>query len=156
MCWFFAGGMFDQPIMEDYKYYLRLDTDSYILSPLNYDIFEMMNNGGYKYGYIEEAVQLDDPAVISGLWDFCWKDTHSIPEGTMYYTNFEVAEIEFFRSGLYYMFFKRIEANGGVYLHRWGDAPIKYLGVNILMPPQQKVAIKGFVYQHGAIYDLTK
>lgn len=154
MCWFFAGGMYEQPIMAGYKYYLRLDTDSYILSPLNYDIFELMEKGGYKYGFIEEAIQQDNPAVIEGLYDFTGATISGIPDGRMYYTNFEVGEVEFFTRDFYYMFFKRIEANGGIYTKRWGDAPIKYIGVNLFMFDQQKVAIKGFTYQHGAVYEL--
>ncbi len=155
MCWFFSGGMYDQSILQDYKYYLRLDTDSFILSPINYDIFKMMSDGGYRYGFIEEAIQKDDPAVIEGLWDFAGGTVSGIDEGLMYYTNFEIGEIEWFRNGLYHMFFKRIEWNGGIYIKRWGDAPIKYLGVTLFMPPQWKIPVKGFTYQHGAVYDLT-
>ncbi len=154
MCWFFSGGLYDQPIMQNYKYYLRLDTDSYILTPLMYDIFDMMEKGGHKYGYIEQAVQQDNPAVIEGLHDFCWGASSGLTEGKMYYTNFEIGEVEFFRVGLYYMFFKRIEANGGIYTKRWGDAPIKYIGVNLFMDPKWKKAVAGFNYQHGAIYEL--
>lgn len=168
MCWFFSGGLYKEPIMYSFKYYLRLDTDSYILSPLGYDIFEQMQSVGYKYGYIEDAVQKDDPAVIQGLWNFservCTifrqslivKPVHEIPEGQMYYTNFEVGDVEWFQSSAYSSFFKFIETNGGIYTKRWGDAPIKYLGINLFLENKYKLAIRGFIYQHGAVYDLTK
>lgn len=156
MCWFFSGGMYEQKIMENYGYYMRLDTDSYILSPLDYDIFKFMEDGKYKYGYIHEGIQKDDPAVIKGLWDFAGGTASGIEEGLIYYTNFEIGEIDFFTKGYYHMFFKRIEADGRIYTARWGDAPIKYLGVNIFMPDEWKTPIKGFVYQHGHVYDLTK
>lgn len=156
MCWFFTGGLFQQPIMDYYKYCLRLDNDSFILSKIPYDIFELMQSKNAKYGYIEEGIQKDDPAVIEGLWEFAHGHISNIEEGLMYYTNFEICEIEWFQKGLYYLFFKRIEHSGNIYRKRWGDAPLRYLGVNILMPQTWKLPVRGFVYQHGAIYDLTK
>ncbi len=153
MCHFFAGGMYDYPILQDYKYYMRLDTDSYILSPMP-ALFDQMEEGGYKYGYIKEAIQLDHPAVVEGLWDFCWRDTHNIPDREMFYNNWEIGEIEWFRTDLYYLFFKRIEATGNIYKKRWGDSVIRRLGVGILMPESQQLAVKGFIYQHGHVYDL--
>ena len=156
MCWFFSGGMYEQVIMGNYKYYLRLDTDSYILTPLKYDLFEFMENGKFKYGYIEEAIQIDNPAVVEGLFEYTGATISGLEEGKMYYTNFEVGEVDFFAKGFYHMFFKRICAHGGIYTKRWGDAPIKYIGVNLFMFDKQATPIKGFVYQHGAIYDLTK
>lgn len=168
MCWFFSGGLYKEPIMYSFKYYLRLDTDSYILSPVSYDIFEAMEKGGYKYGYIEDAVQQDDPAVIIDLWptaerictilrdSLIVKPIADIPEGRMYYTNFELGDIEWFQQSAYNSFFKFIELWGGIYKHRHGDAPIKYIGVNLFLEDKYKLPVRGFIYQHGAVYDLTK
>lgn len=156
MCWFFSGGLYEQPIMNDYKYYLRLDTDSEILTPITYDIFNMMERGEYKYGYIEDGIQQDSPDVVIGLWDFVGSlyNIAHIPEGRIFYTNIEIGHVQWFKNGPYKSLFKQIEANGGVYVKRWGDAPIKYIGVNLFMPTQNMVAIKGFTYKHGATYNL--
>lgn len=153
MCWFFTGGLWEQDIMKEYKYSMRLDTDSYILSPMP-ALFNQMEAGGYKYAYIEEAIQKDNPLVCVGMWDMCYRDTHNIEEYLMYYTNFEIYENEWFAGGLYYLFFKKIEASGRFYTHRYGDAPLRYLGVNLFMAPQHRLAIKGFIYIHGGTYDL--
>ena len=40
MCRFFTGFMYEQEVLKDYEYYLRLDTDSFIHTPINYDIFD--------------------------------------------------------------------------------------------------------------------
>ena len=154
MCWFFSGGMYEQPIMDNYKYYLRLDTDSYILSPVNCDLFDIMEKGKYKYSTIKEAIQFDHPDVCVGLWDFCWRDSHNIPEREMFYTNWEMGEVEFFRGGFYYAFFKRIEEHGGIYRHRWGDAIVKRIGVGLFTTPEQIMYPSGWIYQHGHVYDL--
>ena len=37
-------------------------------------------------------------------------------------------------------------------LVRWGDAPIKFLGVNLFMPQKHIQPVQGFTYQHGAVY----
>jgi hypothetical protein len=40
MCRFFSGDLFNQQILNNYENYMRLDNDSFILSPIYYDIFE--------------------------------------------------------------------------------------------------------------------
>jgi alpha 1,2-mannosyltransferase len=154
MCWFFSGGMYYQEVLKDYKFYLRLDTDSYILTELNYDIFEKMR--GKKYGYIKPAIQQDNPAVVEGLWEFVGDsyNVKDIPEGRMYYTNFEIGDLEWFRQKPYMDFFKRIEQSGNIYHKRWGDAPIKFLGVNLFIQQYETLSVEGFTYQHGAVYEL--
>ena len=48
---FWHRNIFLQPRMQHVSYYLRLDTDSYILSPIKYDIFNFMESRKLKYGY---------------------------------------------------------------------------------------------------------
>jgi alpha 1,2-mannosyltransferase len=149
MCRFFSGEMYTYDIIKQYDYYLRLDTDSLIHTPLNYDIFQWAENNQCHYGYIEPAVQFDNPKVIEGLWDLFDTD---IPEGKMYYTNFELGKVSFFLDKEYQSFYHKIDKGGGIYTKRWGDAPIKYLGVNMFMNPKHIQPVRGFVYQHGAVY----
>jgi hypothetical protein len=42
MCRFWADGIFRHPAMQEYDYYWRFDTDSFLLSPLPFDIFRYM------------------------------------------------------------------------------------------------------------------
>lgn len=149
MCRFFSGEIYNHLEIKKYDYYLRLDTDSRIHTPLGYDIFEWAEKNNCEYGYIEPAVQYDNPKVIEGLWNLFDTD---IPEGLMYYTNFELAKTSFFLSKEYQSFYKKIDESGGIYIHRWGDAPIKYLGVNMFMNKDKVKPVRGFTYQHGATY----
>ncbi len=153
---FFAGAIFRESILNDYKYFLRLNTDSYILSKLKYDIFDMMEKGNYKYGYIEEAVKKSSPELIVDMWKDFYGTESNIEEGLMYYTNFEICDIDWFASGMYAMFYRKLELSGRCYTHFYRDGPFRYLGVNLFMPKEQRVAVRGFIYQHGEIYDLTK
>ena len=166
MCRFFSGWMYDQPILKNYEYYLRLDTDSFVLSMVPYDIFEWMRNNKCEYGFIDQAVQQDNPMVVEGLWKTIetWVDSNNIqvykpisqiPDGRMFYTNFEVGKVSSFTTGsAYYNFYNFIDSVGGIYTKRWGDAPIKFLGVTLFVSPQTIKAVRGFIYQHGAVYHL--
>jgi hypothetical protein len=45
------------------------------------------------------------------------------------YTNFEVIRLSFLRSREYMRWFKALDESGGFYLHRWGDAPVRFLAM---------------------------
>jgi hypothetical protein len=73
----------------------------------------------------------------------------------MYYTNFEAGKVaSFSKDSAYYRYYSFVRENGGIYTRRWGDAPIKYLGVNLFIRPEAVQEARGFRYQHGAIFDL--
>lgn len=163
MCRFFSGEYLNY--LQGYKYYLRLDTDSYILSDLGYDIFNWASSKDLIYGYCKQAVQLDNPLVVEGLKEFSvsFADSNSfniivhpnqIENGKMYYTNIELGDADWLKNSNYYNYYKEIDRNGGIYIHRWGDAPIKYIGINMFCDPSKIIPLEGFVYQHGAVYYL--
>jgi hypothetical protein len=133
---------------------LRLDTDSFIHTPLNYDIFEWAKKTECYYGYISSAVQKDNPKVIEGLWNIVNQliPENFIEEGTMFYTNFELGKVSWFLTSEYMRFYNELDKTGGFYTKRWGDAPIKFLGINLLMESKHIIPVHGFTYQHGAIY----
>jgi hypothetical protein len=62
---------------------------------------------------------------------------HLSPDGSwnrnMFYTNFEVSRVDFWRSEEYRGYFRHIDAKNGIYMHRWGDAPIHLLAVSLLL-----------------------
>jgi alpha 1,2-mannosyltransferase len=164
MCRFFTGWLYEQEIMQNYEYYLRLDTDSFVLSFINFDLFVWMRNNNCEYSYIKDAIQIDNPKVVIGLWETTAKwlvengfqtetSITEIQEGKMFYTNFELAKTSSFLKGSkYFDFYKFIDVSGGIFQNRWGDAPLKYLGVNLFIPANKLKPITGFTYQHGAVY----
>lgn len=156
MCRFFSGQLYEFDILKNYDYYLRLDTDSFIHTPLNYDIFEWAKRTECYYGYISSAVQKDNPKVIEGLWNIVNQliPENFIEEGTMFYTNFELGKVSWFLTSEYMRFYNELDKTGGFYTKRWGDAPIKFLGINLLMEPKHIIPVHGFTYQHGAIYNV--
>jgi alpha 1,2-mannosyltransferase len=154
MCRFFSGELYNQKAVQEYEYYLRFDTDSYIHTPLNYDIFEWAKVNECYYGYIAPAVQKDNLKVVEGLWNSVNEliPENFIEEGMMFYTNFELGKVDWFLTSEYMRFYNELDKTGGFYTKRWGDAPIKYLGINLLMEPEHIIPVQGFTYQHGAVY----
>jgi alpha 1,2-mannosyltransferase len=148
MCRFFSGQMYETGILQKYDYYLRLDTDSYILTEIPYDLFEIAKQNDIFYGYIK--VEEDNPKVVEDLW----KTTNeyipnNLAEGLMYYTNFELGKVSWFLTSGYMKYYNYLDKTGGFYTKRWGDAPVKYLGINLLMDSKNIKQLGGFVYSHG-------
>jgi alpha 1,2-mannosyltransferase len=165
MCRFFANEIFNQPILQDFEYYCRLDTDSYILSPVNSNIFEDAKQSNIKYGYINDSLR-DSPPYVVGLWPLAktFIDNHpnipiysklysEIEERRLYYTNFELCYIPWFKQETWKMFFDEIDKSGGIYKYRWGDHIIRYIGVRSFMPQEYIKRITNIHYSHQGLED---
>jgi hypothetical protein len=156
MCHFFADDIFHRPELAEFDYYMRLDTDSFILSPVKTDLFECMESKSAVYGYITEDV--DSPECSAGLWPLAEKFTREsgletrkavseIPEPRCYYTNFEICDLAWFRRSPWRDFFAAVDKANGIYTTRWGDHIIRYIGVNLFAPPEA-VAVMPVHYFH--------
>ncbi len=162
MCRFFSGVIYRHPALRDFKWYWRLDTDSFVFGRVKYDPFKFMQKHGLRYGY--PVISEDNPVVTEGLWDVTKKyirekgiepaflskylDERGDWNRAMFYTNFEISDLDFWRSEAYQDYFDRLDRSGGIYRHRWGDAPIHLLGVAMLMPEEQTHRFQDIPYQH--------
>jgi hypothetical protein len=157
MCRLFSGEIFKHPVIKEYKNYLRLDTDSFI-HKMDFDLFDFIEKNNIYYGYIEQGVQYDDPGVTKGLWDLARSidKNLNIEENKMYYTNFEVCNVDWFNQPDYMEFYEKIDRCGGIMTGRWGDAPIRYLGVNMFMNKENIHGFSDVVYQHGGFQSHEK
>lgn len=136
MCHFFANDIFRRPELAGYDYYMRLDDDSFILSPLTFDAFARMRERRFRYAY--RAVLKDRPHVCKGLGAVIARhfEAHahvgfckSPPPYRIFYTNFEICDLAWFRGAAWQSYFAAVDRAGGIWKHRWGDAPIRYYGV---------------------------
>lgn len=158
MCRFHSGEIYKHPSLLQYDYYWRLDSDSYILSHIDYDPFDHMVTHGYEYAYMCD-VDMEVPRVAKGLWEatkeFAAKnnvDTSRIGKEwdySLYYTNFEISKFSFWRSPEYMAYYNHLDSTGNFYYQRWGDAPVHWLAVNMLMDKSKIWAVKDFTYQHN-------
>ncbi|KAJ2974598.1 hypothetical protein NUW58_g8609 [Xylaria curta] len=69
-----------------------------------------------------------------------------------YWSNFEIADLDFFRSEKYRSLFQKLEKEGGFYYERWGDAPVHTLAVNMLAEPHQIHHFADIGYRHDWFY----
>ncbi len=110
MIHFWWSRVLEHPAIADLDYYCRLDTDSFFVDPVPQDIFKVMQENHYTYGYRYQHI--DYPEVVDGMWQFVaeYLESHSaeaeiagrnglaVPSPSqrsitpvgMYYNNFEV------------------------------------------------------------------
>jgi hypothetical protein len=166
MCRFFSAEVFLSEIvrLKNYQYLMRLDTDSRFLRGGGTSLFSWAESNQISYSYIKSAVQWDNFKMIRhfkltalryfaslGITNFL--KAVRVPRGKIYYTNFEICKIDYFSSKEWQGYFNKVDATGGFYLRRWGDAIFRYMGVNVLLKKRHRQPIPdGFVYQHGGIF----
>jgi len=163
MCNFHCWGIYDHPKLKQYEYYWRLDSDSYLLNPILYDVFQHMHNFNYEYAFLAEEDR-DVPRVVEGLWETTKEfiDKHNIVPTSLnkylkdgkwdynyFYTNFEISKFSFWRSDLYKSYYDAIASTGKIYYGRWGDAPIHWLAVRMFMEDSKVWCVKDIAYQHN-------
>lgn len=71
------------------------------------------------------------------LWNLCH-----------FWSNFEIADMNFFRSAEYRDLFRYLDEKGGFYNERWGDAPVHSLAAALLLRPEQVHHFADFGYVH--------
>ncbi|EEA28336.1 O-glycoside alpha-1,2-mannosyltransferase 4 [Talaromyces marneffei ATCC 18224] len=68
-----------------------------------------------------------------------------------FWSNFEIARLDFFRSKEYEEFFEMMDRSGGFWMERWGDAPIHSLAAGALLAPRDIHYFRDFGYRHTTI-----
>ncbi|EED23230.1 alpha-1,2-mannosyltransferase (Kre5), putative [Talaromyces stipitatus ATCC 10500] len=68
-----------------------------------------------------------------------------------FWSNFEIARLDFFRSKEYEDFFEMMDRSGGFWMERWGDAPIHSLAAGALLAPRDIHYFRDFGYRHTTI-----
>jgi alpha 1,2-mannosyltransferase len=165
MCRFYGGKIFNHPALAKYKWYMRLDSDSFILSKITRDPFKVMRENDYHYAFMEKE-EYDAPWACEGLWDATKKFIEENKSRVLnnnfqwnfevYYTNFEIVDMDFYRSTNYQDYFNYLDSTGNIFYKRWGDHCIRWLGSTMFMPSEKIWCIKEFSYQHGGVVNNTQ
>ncbi|KAF8000147.1 hypothetical protein HF325_005076 [Metschnikowia pulcherrima] len=157
MCRFYSGNFQDLPALQKYKYYWRIEPNVRFYTNLNYDVFKYLAGTKKLYGFtinlydIRQSVRTLLPETLLFLnkgenykyvnknGAFQWitenQQNPKIAEETGGYStchfwlNFEIADMDFYRSDAYSNWFKHLESTGKFYYERWGDAPVHSLGL---------------------------
>ena len=161
MCRFHSKLVYEQPIMRLIDYAWRLDDDSELRSSINVDLFLYMQQNDIEYGY--QVVTLDNAQCVAGLWDAARQYVknknihaevfHQWENRWMFYNNFELSKVSFWLSQQYQGYIEYIDQLGGIYYSRWGDAPIKSIGVSMFMPKRKIHSFSFISYRHSGFWN---
>ncbi|KAJ7940624.1 glycosyltransferase family 15 protein [Mycena leptocephala] len=164
MCRFNSGFFFKHELLQQYRYYWRPNVKFFC--GLNYDPFLYMEEHDKVYSFTISL--LEHEPTVATLWDsvkeFMSEYPHFIePQNSMdflsndggnkynmchYWSNFEIADMDFWRGEAYSKFFKFLEAKGGFYYERWGDAPVHSIAASLFARPDQIHFFRDIGYRH--------
>ncbi|THH05742.1 hypothetical protein EW146_g9819 [Bondarzewia mesenterica] len=64
------------------------------------------------------------------------------------WSNFEIADMDFWRGEAYMKFFDFLDSKGGFYYERWGDAPVHSIAIALFARKEQIHFFREFGYEH--------
>ncbi|KAE9405341.1 glycosyltransferase family 15 protein [Gymnopus androsaceus JB14] len=167
MCRFYSGFFFKHPLLQQYKYYWRIEPDVKYSCDTNYDPFHFMINNNHTYSFTIALYEI--PETIPTLWDSVKKFIEKYPQyivndnamefisadgGETYtschfWSNFEIADMDFWRSEAYQKFFNFLDTEGGFYYERWGDAPVHSIAAALFLPKHNIHFFRDIGYRHA-------
>ncbi|RIB16083.1 Glycosyltransferase Family 15 protein [Gigaspora rosea] len=166
MCRFNSGFFFRHELIEKYDYYWRLEPGVDYTCDIEYDTFKFIKENNITYGFTISLLELSD--TIPTLWktviDFVYKypqyiadnnfirfissDDMATYNGCHFWSNFEIGDLNFFRSEKYLKFFDFLDRAGGFYYERWGDAPIHSIALLLFLEKSKIHFFNDIGYSH--------
>lgn len=108
--------------------------------------------------YLEETESADVDMESNAFgfvsnFDFIGKSFGVIDSNSGYnlchfWTNFEIGDLNFFRSEKYIRFFEYLDSKGGFYYERWGDAPVHSIAASLLLKKDEIIHFDELGYKH--------
>ncbi|KAF8503543.1 glycosyltransferase family 15 protein [Russula emetica] len=153
-------------LLAKYKYYWRVEPDITFFCDLDFDPFLFMQDNNKTYGFTIALPEYGE--TIETLWQTVRGFIHENPDliapnngmgfisddnGLTYnrchfWSNFEIADLDFWRGEAYMKFFEHLDNAGGFYYERWGDAPVHSIGAALLVPKEKLHFFREVGYRH--------
>ncbi|KAL1936904.1 hypothetical protein VTO73DRAFT_4551 [Trametes versicolor] len=167
MCRFNSGFFYRHPLLQQYKWYWRVEPDVHFHCDIDFDPFLYMEDHNKTYAFT--ITMYEFRATIPTLWDTVKDFTKKHPEyiapnnamGYMsddggdsynlchFWSNFEIASMDFWRDEAYTKFFEHLDRTGGFYYERWGDAPVHSIAVSLFANKDQIHFFDEIGYEHN-------
>lgn len=167
MCRFESGFFWRHPLMQKYRWYWRVEPGVKFYCDIEYDLFKYMQDNDYKYGFTISMHEFRE--TIPTLWNTTLEFVKKHPEyvakdnllkfvsddgGKTYnrchfWSNFEVADMEFWRGPAYSEYFDYLDQTGGFFYERWGDAPVHSIAAAFFLNKTQFHHFEDLGYYHG-------
>ncbi|KAG7661293.1 KTR4 [[Candida] subhashii] len=181
MCRFYSGNIYNVPELQKYKYYWRIEPGINYFTDINYDVFRYLEDTGKIYGFtislydIEESIKTLWPETLNYLnkdnnykyidtnGSFQWlvEDLQNPQKNKVaggystchFWSNFEIADMDFFRGDAYNNWFKYLDSTGKFYYERWGDAPVHSIGVSLFADKKKIHWFRDIGYFHDPYFN---
>jgi hypothetical protein len=178
---FFTVGLWPIVARQGYDYVMRLDADSYLLSPIRYNLFRFMHARGFEYGFRMAAWEdglgthgerfqtfVREYAMkyhITPTWllDSCPETSRKLELysrgacGSPYaaYNNFFITKVSFWTSASVQHFLRHIDASHTIYTERYGDLLWHAVTMQLFMPQLKAHLFTDFAYEHVSVRHFT-
>lgn len=157
MCRWNSGMFYKHPALKDVQYYWRVEPKVHFFCDVDYDVFRYMQDNNKTYGFTINLY--DDPTSIETLWPETTKflaehpdylhENNAMPWLTdnvrrpehnnkangystcHFWSNFEIGNMDFWRSQAYEEYFNHLDRAGGFFYERWGDAPVHSIALGL-------------------------
>lgn len=166
MCRYESGFFYRHPLMDEYEYYWRVEPDIKLYCDVDYDVFRFMKENNKKYAFTISIKEYHE--TIKTLWEtvrgFASAHPEYIHENNMmdfisdddghtynlchFWSNFEIASLDFWRGDAYSAFFKHLDESGGFFYERWGDAPVHSIAAALFLDRSEVHHFEDIGYYH--------
>ena len=177
MCRFNSGFFFRQKLLDQYDYYFRVEPDVEYFCDFPYDPFKVMREKKKKYGFVISIFEYEDTVTtlwdtVEEFMELHPETLHPnnsldfLTDSSMvgeflpvvasssdynlchFWSNFEIGDLNFFRSEEYLKYFNYLDSKGGFYYERWGDAPVHSIGAALLLDKNEIHHFDEIGYSH--------
>jgi len=161
---FFTIGLWEHEAMQDYKYYMRVDSDSFLISRLWTDPFKFFADNDFKYGFI--ATSTEKPEFVSDLWEIteAFRRSHGLQSewfvgrwnGFSFYSSLEMGRVDYWQQPVVKEYLDLLDRAGGIYKVRWPDSAIHFLCASLFLHSQEMVQLVFVPYWHQNVVILPQ
>lgn len=174
MCRFYSINFYNHPRLRQFKYYWRFEPSTEYFCDIDYDVFKFMEYNNKVYGFT--IALYDSEQTVESIWpltmdfiskhpqylhsnaavDFLTEDMMNPHKNQVtggystchFWSNFEIADMNFYRGEAYSKWAAELENAGGFYYERWGDAPVHSIGVGLFADKSQIHWFRDIGYRH--------
>lgn len=168
MCRYNSLFFHKHPIMEQYQYFWRVEPHVSYSCDILEDPFKTLIEKDMMYGFTISMQELpntietlwstsklyfDQPEVLAKLPEDNLLGFVSDDKGDSYnlchfWSNFEVVNLDLYRSELYEGYVQHLDQAAGFFYERWGDAPIHSIAASMILPKSKIWLFQNISYSH--------
>lgn len=167
MCRYESGFFWRHPLLDNYDWYWRVEPDIKLHCDIDYDVFQWMRDNDKEYGFTISIHEYKE--TIPTLWkttkEFIKEHPEYVDKNNMrafisddkgksynlchFWSNFEIASLNFWRSEAYRAYFDHLDHAGGFFYERWGDAPVHSIAAALFLPKDKIHYFEDIGYFHN-------